>query len=131
MSLPYNHKTIKNAKELRKNSTKQEKHLWYDFLSNYPVRFQRQKTIGNYIVDFYCSKANLTVEIDGLQHYTLGAAQHEFSRNEYLNSVGITVIRFKNAELEKEFKKVCNQIDYVVKELIKNGSLSEGTVSDS
>lgn len=57
------------ARELRKNMTKQERHLWYDFLRNYPVRFLRQKIIENYIVDFYCSKANLVIEIDGGQHY--------------------------------------------------------------
>lgn len=57
------------ARELRKNMTKQERHLWYDFLRNYPVRFLRQKIIENYIVDFYCSKANLVIEIDDSQHY--------------------------------------------------------------
>ena len=53
MSLSYNKKLIPRAKELRRNMTQQEKHLWYDFLAKYPVRFQRQKTIGNFIVDFF------------------------------------------------------------------------------
>ena len=119
MSLPYNKKVLKNAIELRKNATRQEKHLWYDFLSKYPVRFQRQKTIGNYIADFYCSKANLIVEIDGLQHYTPAAAEYEFERTEYLNSLGITIIRFKNSEIDNNFRTVCNQIDYKVKELLQ------------
>ncbi len=70
MSLEYNKKLIPRAKELRKNMTKQENHLWYDFLRIYPVRFQRQKTIDNYIADFYCHKAKLIIELDGSQHFT-------------------------------------------------------------
>lgn len=68
MSLKYNGKNISASKNLRKNATPQENHLWYDFLSTYEVRFQSQKVIGNYIVDFYCHKAKLVVEIDGAQH---------------------------------------------------------------
>ena len=70
MSLEYNKELIPRAKELRKNMTRQEKHLWYDYLSAYPVRFQRQKTIGSVIVDFFCAKAKLVVELDGGPHYT-------------------------------------------------------------
>ena len=70
MSLPYKNKLIPRAKELRKNATRQENHLWYDFLRSYPVRFQRQKTIGSFIVDFYCHAAKLVIELDGSQHYT-------------------------------------------------------------
>jgi very-short-patch-repair endonuclease len=118
MSFPYNKNVLNNAVILRKNATKQEKHLWYDFLSKYPIRFQRQKAIGNYIADFYCSKAKLIVEIDGLQHYTVAAATHEEERNEYLNSLGITIIRFKNSEIDNDFRSVCNKIDYSIKKLI-------------
>ena len=64
MSLYYNRKLISNAKNLRKNMTKQERHLWYDYLSKYPVRFQRQKVIDNYITDFYCASAKLVIEIE-------------------------------------------------------------------
>ncbi|MGM9632138.1 MAG: endonuclease domain-containing protein, partial [Eubacteriales bacterium] len=70
MSLDYNKKNITLAKNLRKNATPQENHLWYDFLSKYEVRFQRQKAIDNFIADFYCHKAKLIIEIDGSQHYT-------------------------------------------------------------
>ena len=69
MSLPYQKKLIPRAQELRKKATKQENHLWYDFLHNYPVRFQRQKTIDSFIVDFYCHEARLVIELDGSQHY--------------------------------------------------------------
>ncbi len=68
MSLDYNEKNITLAKNLRKNATKQERHLWYDFLSSYPIRFQRQKAIDQFIADFYCHKAKLVIEIDGSQH---------------------------------------------------------------
>ena len=70
MSLQYNKKLVPRAKELRRDMTKHEKHLWYDFLSKFPIRFQRQKTIGSFIVDFYCLTANLVIECDGGQHYT-------------------------------------------------------------
>ena len=70
MSLEYNKNLIPRAKELRHNATLQENRLWYDFLSSYPIRFQRQKTIGNFIVDFYSHRAKLVIEIDGGQHYT-------------------------------------------------------------
>ena len=67
--MKYNHNKglVKNAKELRKNMTKEERHLWYDYLKNKDIRFIRQKIIGNYIVDFYCAKANLVIELDGSQ----------------------------------------------------------------
>ena len=70
MSLEYNEKNITLAQNLRKNATPQENHLWYDFLSKYEIRFQRQKAIDNFIADFYCHKAKLIIEIDGSQHYT-------------------------------------------------------------
>lgn len=70
MSLPYKKHLIPRAKELRKEATKQENHLWYDFLCSYPVRFQRQKTVGSFIADFYCHKAKLVIELDGSQHYS-------------------------------------------------------------
>ena len=58
------------ARELRKNMTPEERHLWYDFLRTYPVRFLRQKVVGEYILDFYCASVKLAVEVDGTQHYT-------------------------------------------------------------
>ena len=70
MKYQHNPKLTENAKELRKNMTKEEKHLWYDFLKTYPVRFLRQKVIDDYISDFYCHKARIVIELDGSQHYT-------------------------------------------------------------
>lgn len=72
VSLSYNKKNVVLARTLRKNATAQERHLWYDFLADYPVRFQRQKAIDEYIADFYCHRAKLVIEVDGSQHSTEG-----------------------------------------------------------
>ena len=74
-----------NARELRKSMTKEERHLWYDFLRNYPVRFYRQKVIGTYIADFYCAKAALIVELDGSQHFTQEGTEYDARRTQFLN----------------------------------------------
>lgn len=69
MNRKYNKELVSIAKTLRKNMTNEENHLWYDFLKVYPIRFYRQKVLGKYIADFYCSKAKLVIELDGAQHY--------------------------------------------------------------
>lgn len=104
------------ARELRKNMTKQERHLWYDFLRNYPVRFLRQKIIENYIVDFYCSKANLVIEIDGGQHYQDKNIISDELRTKTLEKYNLKVIRFTNIDIDKNFEAVCNTIDNIVRE---------------
>ncbi len=104
------------ARELRKNMTKQERHLWYDFLRNYPVRFLRQKIIESYIVDFYCSKANLVIEIDGDQHYQDENIISDELRSKTLEKYNLKVIRFTNIDVDKNFEGVCNTIDNIVKE---------------
>ena len=58
-----------NAQKLRKNMTRQERHLWYDFLKKLPITVNCQKVIGKYIVDFYCAGAKTVIELDGSQHY--------------------------------------------------------------
>lgn len=115
MSLEYNEKNIAFAKELRLNATPQEKHLWYDFLSKYEVRFQRQKAIGNFIADFYCHKAKLVVEIDGSQHYTESGRKSDDFRTESLEGFDLRIIRFTNYQIEKYFREVCLYIDNEVK----------------
>ncbi len=104
------------AKKLRKEMTKEERHLWYDFLSSYPVRFLRQKVIDGYIVDFYCSKAQLVVELDGSQHYEEEALEYDKKRTEYLESIGLEVIRIPNNEVFRNFGAVCSYIDTTVNE---------------
>ena len=114
MSLPYQGKLIDRAKELRKNATKQENHLWYDFLRSYPVRFQRQKTIDSFIVDFYCHAAKLVIELDGSQHYEEQGKAYDAERTAILESYGLTVLRFSNHDVDAHFDAVCEQIDHVI-----------------
>ena len=111
----YNKKNIPHAKELRKNMTPWERKLWYDYLRQYPVRFQRQKAIGNYIVDFYCAKAKLVVELDGSQHYEPEAMQKDQERTTFLEKQGLKVLRFTNREIDLQFWQVCEVIDLAVK----------------
>ena len=124
MSREYNKTIIPRAKELRKNMTPQEKHIWYDFLDKYPVRFQRQKTISNFIADFYCAKAKLVIEIDGSQHYTENGLVYDAERTLILKDIGISVIRFSNREIENNFNNVCRMIDEAVKSRLIKGELS-------
>ena len=117
--IKYDGKNAILAKNLRKRATSQEKHLWYDFLSKYEVKFQRQKPLGDFIADFYCHKAKLVIEIDGFQHLTYMGAKKDKYRTEILNDFGLTVIRFTNNQIDNEFFEVCNYIDEVVNNLIK------------
>ncbi len=119
-SLDYNKKLIPRAKELRKNMTKQEKHLWYDFLCTYPIRFQRQKTIDNFIVDFYCHKAKLIIEVDGSQHYTEDGIEYDSIRTQILEKYDLEVIRFSNNEIDRHFNAVCTAINGKVQERISD-----------
>ena len=121
MSLDYNKNNIVLAKNLRKNATKQENHLWYDFLSKYEIRFQRQKAIDNFIADFYCHKARLIIEIDGSQHYTEEGRKNDEFRTEILEEYGLTVIRFTNHQINTNFRGVCDYIDAVVKASLPEG----------
>jgi len=99
--------------------TKEERHLWYDFLREYPVRFLRQKVIENFVVDFYCSKANLVIELDGSQHYTSQNEEADQKRTEKLESWGLTVIRIPNNQVMQNFRGICEYIDQKVKEKMK------------
>ena len=117
MSLPYKGKLIPRAKELRKNATRQENHLWYDFLRTYPVRFQRQKTIGGFIVDFYCHYAKLVIELDGSQHYTDDGKAYDAERTSILEKYGLSIMRFSNNDIDNKFQAVCNMIDQKIKEV--------------
>ena len=112
----HNTKLTDNAKSLRKNMTKEERHLWYDFLRSYPVRFLRQKVIDNYIADFYCHDARLIIELDGSQHYEEASMLKDKIRTENIESRNLTVIRLPNNEVNNNFKGVCKYIDWRVKE---------------
>ena len=118
MPLTYKHGNVVLAKSLRKAATPQENRLWYDFLAKYRPRFQRQKPIDNFIADFYCHKAKLVIEIDGLQHTAPKEMRKDGFRTQRLEEYGLTVIRFTNKEIDDCFVEVCTHIDTVVKELI-------------
>ena len=108
---------LKNrAQTLRKNLTKEEAHLWYQFLCRYPFRFRKQYVIGNYIADFYCHQARLVVELDGSQHYSPEEAEYDEKRTAYLQSQGLQVLRFSNLDVMRRFRNVCEAIDMAVKE---------------
>ena len=113
----YNKDNIPLAKVLRKNMTPWERKLWYDFLKYYPVRFQRQKAIGNYIADFYCAKARLVIELDGGGHYTPEQAEKDRLRAKDLESMSLTVVRICNLDIDRNFRGVCEYIDLTVKNL--------------
>ena len=118
--IKYNRKNTVLAKNLRKMATPQENRLWYDFLSKYEVRFQRQKPVSDFIADFYCHSVKLIIEIDGSQHYTYVGESKDKYRTEVLNNLGLTVIRFTNAQIDDNFFGVCSYIDEIVKKMIKN-----------
>ena len=104
------------AQTLRKNMTKEERHLWYDFLKAYPIQFKRQFVIGNYIVDFYCHKAKLVVELDGSQHCEPDDMVYDQKRTRFLQQQGLYVLRLSNLDVLKNFEGVCQNIDFAVRE---------------
>lgn len=110
---------MEKAKDLRKNMTPEEKKLWYGFLREYPVRFLHQRVVDDYILDFYCSKARLCIEIDGFQHEAVANREHDGVRSAKLSQFGITTIRFPNEQINLDFGEVCRIIDNKVKELMK------------
>ena len=107
----YNKDNIPLAKALRKNMTPWERKLWYDFLRNYPIRFQRQKAIGNYIADFYCAKARLVIELDGGGHFEPEQASKDELRTNNLSAMKLRVIRICNSDIDRNFRGVCELID--------------------
>ena len=122
MERKHNTELTTNARALRKNMTKEEKHLWYDFLKTYPVRFLRQKVIDNYIVDFYCHSARLIIEIDGSQHYEEKELLKDEVRTEIIEQRNLTVVRIPSNEVNKNFEGVCQYIDIAVKESLRQSS---------
>ena len=112
----HNKNLVSTAKMLRKNMTKEEKHLWYDFLRSYPLRFVRQKIVGIYITDFYCAKAKLVLELDGSQHYEDIGIEKDAERTKFLEQYGFKVLRIPNNAIKQNFRGVCEYIDLCVKQ---------------
>ena len=122
MQWKHNKELVPFAKQLRKEMTKEEKHLWYDFLRSYPVRFSRQKVLGKYIADFYSAEAKLVIELDGSQHYEKDNVIKDAERTAFLEKYGLTVIRIANNEIFKNFRGVCEYIDDAVKRSLEKQS---------
>ena len=116
MQKKHNKQLVPLAKHLRKNMTKEERHLWYDFLRNHPVRFSRQKILGKYIADFYSAEANLVIELDGSQHYEDSVIMQDAERTAFIQAYGLKVIRIPNNEISKNFRGVCEYIDAEVRQ---------------
>ena len=117
-----NKQLVPLAKQLRKEMTKEERHLWYDFLRTYPVRFSRQKILGKYIADFYSAEAKLVIELDGSQHYQDGNVEKDAERSAFLEGYGLTVIRIPNNEVTRNFRGVCEFIDTTVRQSLSQKS---------
>lgn len=115
--IDYNSKLNQRARTLRRNMTPWERKLWYTFLRTYPIKFYRQRIIGNYIADFYCSEAKLVIELDGGGHYQKSQQEYDEFRTRVLQAKGFSVLRFSNLDVDKNFYGVCTEIDKVVKQL--------------
>lgn len=113
-----NSKLLNIARTLRRNLTNQEKHLWYDYLRYYPIKIYKQRIIDNYIVDFYCHKARLAIELDGSQHYSVDGKNNDGERTKNLEKYRIEVMRFSNFDVDEKFEGVCDLIDKRIKERV-------------
>ncbi|MEK7308497.1 MAG: DUF559 domain-containing protein [Nitrospirota bacterium] len=111
MKILYNPKSKQLARELRSQGVLSEVLLWNQLkgrkLCGY--QFMRQKPIGNYIVDFYCSKLKLVIEIDGKSHD--GRFSYDMKRQQFLESMGLTVIRFNDADVKRDMNNVLMAIE--------------------
>ena len=111
----YDNKNVANARKLRKEMTPWERKLWYCFLKTYQIKFQRQKPIDHYIVDFYCAKAKIAIELDGSGHYDPVKMEEDAHRTAEIQKHGIKVLRFCNKDIDKNFYSVCTVIDNEIK----------------
>ena len=110
MNEKYNSKLSSNARKLRREMTKEERHLWYDFLKSLPITVHRQKILGNYIVDFYIATEKIVIELDGSQHYEDEGREKDQKRDSYLTGIGCKVLRYSNADVNQRFSSVCEDI---------------------
>ena len=99
--------------------TEEERHLWYDFLKRYPTQFKRQVPIGSYIVDFYCDKAKLVLELDGSQHCEPEILEYDRKRTAFLEEKGLYVLRLSNLDVMRNFRGVCEAVDMTVKSRLR------------
>lgn len=110
MTIPKNQDLLENARNLRREMTPQERKLWYLFLRSYPIKVYKQRIIGSFIVDFYCASAKLVIEVDGSQHYDNPGIENDCKRTKYLESLGLQILRYSNADINSRFQSVCEDI---------------------
>ena len=115
----------KFSQELRSNMTKEENHLWYDFLKKLPQTVNRQKVVGNYILDFYCAEAKIAIELDGSQHYEHEAKEKDSIRDEFLKQQGVTVLRYSNRDFNRNFEGICRDILKHIEKFSKKNEVDE------
>ncbi len=108
----YDPKNLENARRYRsqRNATRQEGVLWHCFLKKCDLKFYRQYRVGVFILDFYCPKRKLAIEIDGGQHYADDAIAYDKDRTLSLNEKGITVLRFTNEDIDKNLNGTIEMI---------------------
>ena len=112
--VPKDGKMLPRARELRREMTPQENKLWYKFLRYYPIKIYKQRIIESFIADFYCSRAQLVIELDGRQHYTEQGKAYDIERSSILSQYNLEVLRFTNYEIDFQFEAVCEKIDSVI-----------------
>ena len=117
---------FKNASKLRENMTETEKKLW-EYLKTKPMKykFRRQHPIGGYILDFYCHKLSLSIEIDGGYHLKKEQKEKDKERTNYLSSIGISEIRFTNNEILNNFQQIIERINSILRGDIPLGNEGE------
>ncbi len=114
MTIPKDNSQLENARQLRREMTPHERKLWYLFLRKYSVKIYKQRIIGRFIVDFYCASARLVIELDGSQHYDHQGLAYDAERSEFLQALGLDVLRFSNREIDRDFQGVCEQINIAI-----------------
>ena len=115
----YNKNLVSRSRDMRKQATRQENSLWYDFLRTSAVRWHRQKIMGDYIVDFHCPKAKLIIELDGAHHLEQARGEYDAERTKYLEAYGYRVIRFSNDLIDSQFASVCETIHQEIQRRIE------------
>ena len=113
--IDYRRRLKGSARELRHEPTPAERKLWYEFLRDLPLRFSRQKPLGNYIADFYCASRLLIIEVDGDSHFTQSGERYDAQRTAVLESKGLRLLRFTNLEVMEQFESVCERIRDLLK----------------
>ncbi|MEM9008311.1 MAG: endonuclease domain-containing protein [Cyanobacteria bacterium P01_F01_bin.86] len=114
LHLPYNPALKDRARDLRRNMTPAEQKLWKRYLRHFPFRVMRQRPIDNFIVDFYCAALKLVIEVDGTSHASPEAQARDAERTAILEGYGLSVVRFTNQQVLREFEGVCQVLQGLI-----------------